>query len=178
MRKMTEEFLWAAFCGESKAHMKYAAYADKAAKEGKPNIAKLFRAISYAERVHATNHFKALKALKGTAENLQDAIAGESFEVEEMYPAYDAVAKLQDEHEAEHSIHYAIEAEKIHEQMYRDAKAHAEKDDDWEIGDVYICPNCGFTHIVSEKDPLPEVCPVCKWKKSTFKKFDGYEELV
>jgi len=176
MRKMTEEFLRAAFAGESQAHMKYAAFADEAHKAGLENVAKLFRAISYAERVHATNHLKALGDVKGTSDNLQAAIDGENFEVDEMYPAYDAVAKLQNEKDAEKSIHYALEAEKIHAAMYADAKKSADGGKDIAIGDVYICPNCGYTHI--DKGDLPSHCPVCGWKKATFKKFDGYDELV
>ena len=60
MRKMTEANLREAFSGESQAHMRYLIYADQAEKDGKPNVANLFRAIAYAEWVHATNHFKAL----------------------------------------------------------------------------------------------------------------------
>ena len=41
------------------------------------------------------------------------AIAGEIYEVEEMYPAYNAVAKLQGEKEAEITTHGALEAEKF-----------------------------------------------------------------
>ena len=178
MRKMTEQSLWAAFAGESQAHMKYAAFADEAHKAGLANVAKLFRAISYAERVHATNHLRALGGLKGTGDNLQTAIDGENFEVDEMYPAYDAVARLQGEKDAEKSIHYALEAEKIHAAMYADAKRSVDSGKDWAIADVYICPNCGYTHIVSADNPVPDFCPVCAWKKGTFKKFSGYEELV
>jgi rubrerythrin len=178
MHRMTEQFLWAAFSGESQAHMKYAAFADEAHGAGLENIAKLFRAISYAERVHATNHLKALGGLVGTGDNLQTAIDGENYEVDEMYPAYDAVARLQGEKDAEKSFHFAIEAEKIHAAMYADAKAEADRGKDWEIGDVYICPNCGYTHIVSADNPLPDYCPVCAWKKETFKGFTGYDELV
>ncbi|MCK4594303.1 rubrerythrin family protein [bacterium] len=176
MRKMTEEFLWASFAGESQAHMKYAAFADEAHKAGLKNVAKLFRAISYAERVHATNHLKALGGLKDTSDNLQAAIDGENFEVDEMYPAYDAVAKLQKEKDAEKSIHFALEAEKIHAAMYAEAKKAADSGKDFEIGDIYICPNCGYTHI--DQGDLPSHCPVCGWKQSTFKKFSGYDELV
>jgi len=44
-----------------------------------------------------------------------------------MYPAYDAIAKLQGEKGAERSIHYAIEAEKIHQGLYKEAKGEVEK---------------------------------------------------
>lgn len=55
---MTSEFLHSAYGGESMAHMRYLIWGDMAAKEGFPNVARLFRAISDAEQVHATNHFR------------------------------------------------------------------------------------------------------------------------
>jgi len=97
MRKMTEKSLREAFAGESQAHMKYLIFAEQAEKEGLHDVARLFRAISFAEQVHATNHFKALMELHKTSENLQSAWDGENFEIEEMYPAYNAIATLQNE---------------------------------------------------------------------------------
>ena len=49
MHEMTKANLEAAFAGESQAHMRYLAFAAAAEKEGWPNIARLFRAIAYAE---------------------------------------------------------------------------------------------------------------------------------
>ena len=167
MRKMTEANLKDAFAGESQAHMKYLAFAEKAEKEGKEKVAKLFRAIAYAEQVHATNHLRALSGIGNTVDNLETAIGGENFEVEEMYPAYDAVAKLQGEQDAIRSIHYAIEAEKIHASMYSDAKNTVQDGADISIESVYICPVCGFTVI----DDAPDFCPVCSVPKSKFKVF-------
>jgi len=66
MRPMTEGNLKAAFAGESQAHMRYLAFADKAEKEGKENTARLFRAIAYAEQVHAINHLRELAGIKDT----------------------------------------------------------------------------------------------------------------
>ena len=126
MRPMTEENLKAAFAGESQAHMHYLIFANQAEKEGKRNLARLFRAIAYAEQVHATNHYRELGLIGDSPSNLQHCIDGETFEVEEMYPAYDAVAKLQDESGAVRSMHFAIEAEKIHAGMYKEAKEKAE----------------------------------------------------
>ena len=76
MHKMTQANLEAAFAGESQAHVKYLIFADQAEKEGLPNVARLFRAISYAEQVHATNHFKTLGHVGKSEENLAAAIAG------------------------------------------------------------------------------------------------------
>ncbi len=100
MRKMTEENLQAAFAGESKAHMRYLAYAAQAEKDGKPNVARLFKAIAAAEVVHAHNHFRNLGMIGDTAENLQAGWDGENYEVEDMYPAYMAVAEMQKEKKA------------------------------------------------------------------------------
>jgi rubrerythrin len=158
MKAMTKKLLEEAFAGESMAHMKYLAFSDVAEKEGYKGIAKLFKAIAYAEEVHATNHAKALGLINSTKENLEEAMSGENFEVNEMYPAYDAVAKLQEEKSAQRSIHYAMEAEKIHEDMYKDALEDVKQSKDKEVDKVYVCPVCGFTAI---GDLDIEKCPVC-----------------
>jgi rubrerythrin len=167
MGQMTEKSLQEAFAGESQAHMKYLIFSEKAEKEGYPNIARLFKAIAYAEQVHATNHARQLGMIKDTAENLDTYVAAETYEVEEMYPAFMAIAKLQGEKGAELSMHYAIEAEKIHAELYGKAKQEVSKGKDLEISEVYICPVCGYTH---EGKP-PEKCPVCGVSSDKFKKF-------
>ena len=167
MRDMTEKSLNEAFAGESMAHMKYLIFSETAEKEGYPNISRLFKAIAYAEQIHATNHARNLGIIKETKDNLQTGIAGETFEVEEMYPAYDSIAKLQNEKNAQISIHYALEAEKIHAELYQKAKQTVENGKDADIDEIYICPVCGYTHIGKP----PERCPVCNAPKDKFKKF-------
>jgi rubrerythrin len=167
MKEMTKENLKDAFAGESQAHMKYLAFAAQAKREGKPNIARLFQAIAHAEQIHAINHLRELGGIGDTAANLEAAISGETFEVEEMYAAYLAVAEEQGEKGAKRSMTYALEAEKIHAEMYGDAKKAAEAGEDIEISQIYICPVCGFTHI---GEP-PDRCPVCNVKKDKFKAF-------
>jgi len=56
----TEQNLAEAFAGESQANRKYLAFAKKAAREGYPQAAKLFRAAAAAETVHAHAHLRAL----------------------------------------------------------------------------------------------------------------------
>jgi len=102
-----------------------------------------------------------------TVANLQAAIGGETFEVDEMYAAYLAVADTQQEKGAHRSMTYAMEAEKIHAEMYSDARETAESGKDISIGTVYICPVCGFTHV---GEP-PDRCPVCQAKKERFRGF-------
>jgi len=167
MKKMTETNLKDAYAGESQAHMKYLIFANKADDEGKPNVARLFRAIAFAEQVHATNHLKTLGDVGSSLDNLQTAIDGENFEVEEMYPAYDAVAKLQEEKGAIRSVHYAIEAEKIHAAMYTEVRQAVKEGKDADLGDVYICPVCGYT----AEGEAPNTCPICGVSKAKFVKF-------
>ena len=88
MKDMTKANVEAAFAGESQAHMKYAAFADIAEREKLPNVARVFRAASFAEQAHATNHLRALGGIGKTLANLEAAYAGETFEINEMYPAY------------------------------------------------------------------------------------------
>ncbi len=167
MKKMTEKNLSDAFAGESQAHMRYLAFADKAEQEGHKDVARLFRAIAYAEQVHATNHLKELGAVKSTEENLQAAREGENFEIEEMYPAYKAVAELQKEDGALRSINFALSAEKLHRELYDNAKKELAEKNDVKLDKIYICPVCGYT-VVGE---APEKCPVCGAPKEMFKEF-------
>lgn len=167
MKEMTRDNLKAAFAGESQAHMKYAAFADKAAKEGWPNVAKLFQAISYAEMVHATNHLRVLGGIEDSTANLAAAIAGENYEVDEMYPAFKAVADLQNEKKAWQSMHWAVEAEKGHAEMYAEAKGAVGAGKDIELDQVYVCGRCGWT---GSGEP-PDECPVCRAKKDLFRLF-------
>lgn len=167
MRPMTRENLKSAFAGESQAHMKYLIFADKAEDEGMKNVARLFRAIAYAERVHASNHLRALNGCGSTVENLGMAIDGETFEVEEMYPAYKSVAELQEEQKAVKSMNYALEAEKIHAALYTEAREVVKAGKDMEIGEINICEICGYT-VIGE---APDRCPICGVKRDKFKKF-------
>lgn len=175
MHPMTVTNLQSAFGGESMAHMRYLAWAELAEKEGFPNVARLFRAVSRAEQAHATGHFKAMKDEDGpasvvagggfgftnTSEALEGAIEGETFEINEMYPAYLEVAKMQGEKAAVRSMEFAEAAEKIHAAMYTEAKEAVDHGSDYEIGTIQICPVCGHTMV---GDHPPEKCPVCSAK--------------
>jgi len=167
MRQMTKDNLKAAFAGESQAHMKYTIFAEKAEKDGYPEVARLFRAIAYAERVHATNHLRELGGIEDTAANLETAYSGENYENTEMYPAFDAVAKLQEEKGAIRTIHYALEAEKIHETMYVEARESVLAGKDIASAPVLVCPICGHT-VIGE---APDRCPICGVRKDRYVEF-------
>lgn len=162
MSKTTDN-LKAAFAGESQASRKYLAFARKADEEGHPQVAKLFRAAAAAETVHAYNHLKALGGIQSTAENLQQAIAGENYEVVSMYPPMIAEAEGEEDARAARSFKWAYEVEKVHEELYR--KAFDSLDKEASTADYYVCPFCGYTH----EGPLEGKCPVCG---APFEKFE------
>ncbi len=152
----TKENLEAAFAGESQANQKYRAFAAKAEKEGFVNIAKLFRTTAEAEKIHAEGHLKALDKVNSTVENLKEAIAGETYEFEEMYPPMLEQAEAEN-HKAKKMFKWAVEAEAIHAKLYSLALKAAEEGKDLEVSNFYLCPVCG--HI--EFGEAPDKCPIC-----------------
>ncbi len=181
MHKTTAANLRNAHGGESMAHQRYLIWGDRAVTEGFPNVARLFRAISAAETVHAFNHFRELRdspgdflcasmavfGLDGTSQNLQGAIDGETYESEEMYPTYLETAKYQGEKGAQVSFHYALSAEKEHAALFKKAKKAVDGGADMKLGPVHICPICGWT----AHGDAPDVCPICGARKDKFQTF-------
>jgi rubrerythrin len=161
----TEKNLKDAFAGESQANRKYLAFAEKADKEGYPAVAKLFRAAAAAETIHAHTHLRALQGIHGTAENLKEAIGGETYEFKSMYPPMIHAAKEEKNSAAERSFTYANEVEKVHAALYQKALDNLENP---KAVDYYVCNVCGYT---CEKE-APDECPVCKAKKKAFFKVD------
>lgn len=160
----TYDDLMAAFAGESQANRKYLAYAKKADDDGFPQVARLFRAVAHAETIHALNHFRRAGEVRTTEENIRAAMAGEHYENTEMYPAFMKDAEAEENQLALKSFHWANEAEKVHEILYKEALETLDKPG--EEYDYYICPVCGYTH----KRTAPDKCPVCGVPASRFEK--------
>ena len=158
--------LKAAFAGESQANRRYLAFAKKADEAGFPQIAKLFRAAAAAETIHAHNHLRAMDGIKGTAENLEVAIAGENYEVVTMYPTMLAEAQTEGDKRAAQSFNYALQTEKIHETLYRKAAELFGKGKDMPETEYYVCQVCGFTH----EGKMEGRCPVCNTPGEKFEK--------
>jgi rubrerythrin len=160
----TNDNLQAAFAGESQANRKYLAFAQKAEKEGFTQVAKLFRAVADAETIHAHSHLRVLDGVKGTAENLGEAISGEFHEFTEMYPGFIGTAEAEGNKKAVRSMTNAMEVEKTHHNLFQQALAAVESGQDLEDLQIYVCPVCGHTEIGTP----PENCPVCNVKKDKF----------
>ena len=154
-----------AFAGESQANRRYLAFAEKADRDGYPQVARLFRAAAEAETVHALNHLRALKAIQATAENLKEAIAGEVAEFQQMYPRMIADSQAEGHKDAERTFTFANDVEKIHAALFKKALETMEKK---ELVDIFVCSVCGYT----VEGEVPDNCPICKAVKKLFRRIE------
>ena len=152
----TQENLAVAFAGESQANRKYLAFAQAAEKEGYAQIARLFRAAADAETIHAHAHLRNMGGVGTTLENLEAAVAGETYEYTEMYPPMVEQAKVEG-HRARTMLGFANQAEKVHARLFGEALAALRAGKDLSRMDVYLCPACGDV----EFGEPPEKCPIC-----------------
>ncbi|MDR1651272.1 MAG: rubrerythrin family protein [Synergistaceae bacterium] len=160
----TQDNLMAAFAGESQANRKYTAFAAAAEKEGFKDAARLFKAAAEAENTHAVAELKLAGKLGDTKANLAAAIEGETYEFTTMYPDFEGTAKQEGQSAAEKAFILAKEAEKVHAKLYREALENLGRD----TGEAYyLCPVCGYI----EKGGAPDICPICKAKGVSFKKY-------
>ncbi|QRN84806.1 rubrerythrin family protein [Clostridia bacterium] len=149
----TLDNLMEAFAGESQANRKYLAYSKKAEKEGNINAAKLFKAASDAETLHALKHFEVAGKISSTADNLKDAVVGETHEYKEMYPGFVKEAEAAGNKAAVRSFTYAMKAEEVHAKLYQEALDNL---DQTEEVFYYLCPVCGNIERFR-----PEKCRLC-----------------
>jgi rubrerythrin len=164
----TSDNLQAAFAGESQASRKYLYFAEKADEEGYEQIARLFRAASDAETVHARNHLNVMKGIKSTADNLKTAIGGENYEFTKMYPDFMKQAEAEGNSEANNTFYLANKVEQVHHSLYQTALGMLEKGQASTEKPMYVCQHCGNT---VEGEP-PDKCPVCGRPKNMFKRVD------
>jgi rubrerythrin len=161
----SDENLKEAFAGESQANRKYLAFAKKADQEGYKQVAKLFRAAAEAETVHAHAHLRVAGGIKSTKENLGEALNGESFEFQQMYPKMIEEAKAEGNKAATMTFDYANQVEKVHAGLYKKAIDDLGKNEETEY---HVCQVCGMT----VEGDAPDKCPVCGAPKASFKKVD------
>lgn len=174
----TLECMLAAHNGESNAHARYLAFAEKADAEGYTQVASLFRAAARAEQVHADEHARVIARLGGSAEakietpdvkstreNLEAALQGERYERDTMYPEFLRIARTEGQKEAVRALNFAKTAENEHAKFYAEALADLES---WKGGTrtFYVCTVCGYTALA-----LPEnKCVSCFQPKEKYVK--------
>ena len=164
----TDQDLKDAFAGESQANRKYLAFSKKAEQEGHRRAARMFRAAAAAETVHAHNHLRELGAVRSTRENLLEAITGESYEFQKMYPQMIDDARTEGREGALRSFLYANEVEQVHATLYKKVLDSLERDKGREVEDFHVCQVCGYT----VEGEAPDECPVCKSRKQAFSRVE------
>ncbi len=161
----TSENLATAFAGESQANRKYLAFALAAEHELRPQIAKLFRAAAEAETIHALAHLANMGGVGTTLQNLEAAVAGETYEFTEMYPPMVAQADVEG-HKAKKALGYAEGAERVHARLFQQALDAIRAGKDLSQMEVYICPTCGNLEFGVPTDK----CPICGEAAHWYKK--------
>lgn len=177
--EQTIKNLKAAFDGESTASAKYEIYAQKACQDSMYNVAKLFKAASIAEGIHAENLKKVLIELgstdtvanigviepKSTLENIQDAINGEKYEVDTMYPEFITVAEKENCNKAVVVYRWALDTEAKHHAFYTAALEKAATDEASLPSVYFVCPKCGNTFTDTE---IEDPCSFCMTARAAY----------
>ncbi len=159
-----EKSLREAFAGESKAHVRNMAFAKKAEQDEFPQIAKLFKAVAEAERVHAAEYLKYLEGVIGdTEDNLKAAFENEIKANTQIYPQLIKEAFGLKREDVAWSFSRARDVEERHAALYKDALAAMVTDRE---PDYSVCGVCGY---VFDGEP-PDLCPVCGADKKSFKR--------
>ncbi len=164
----TEDNLQTAFGGESQANRRYLFFADKADKEGHPQIARLFRAAAEAETVHARNHFNAMDGVGATRDNLNTGVIGEHREFTRMYPPFIEQSRIDQYQRAERTFDLANQVEEIHYDLFQAALKALDAGEQVADEAYFVCQVCGNTVAVA----APEKCPVCGAPAGSFRQVD------
>lgn len=164
-----------AFAGESQARNKYEYYAKVAQKEGYRDIAAHFQRAANNEKEHAklelALHNRLLndsdESWGNTIANLEDAIAGESYENLTMYPEFAEIAKEEGYNEAARLFKAIGAVEVEHEKMYQELLARLKDGHEFasDEDEVWICEVCGHVHYGKK---APAKCPVCAHPQEYF----------
>jgi rubrerythrin len=163
MAEKTEKNLALAFAGESKAAARNEAFARKADMEDYKQIARLFRAVSEAESVHARRFLFLMRGKIGsTEENLEKAFQSEIRANVDEYPKLIRDADEEGEKGALKAFLQARDVETGHAALYKKAMNDMLAD---RRTDYYVCQTCGY---INEDHP-PEKCPVCGAVPNRFK---------
>jgi rubrerythrin len=175
----TLDNLQTGFNGESNAHARYLAFAEKADQEGYGQVASLFRVAAKAEDVHAANHAAVIKKMggtpqakidapvvKSTKENLEAAIKGESYERDTMYPEFLKQARAEGYRDAVQTFNYAKTAEGEHAKLNTEALNNLPRLKGSKAKDYFVCTVCGYT---TSKLGFSK-CPSCFTHKDKYEK--------
>ncbi len=169
----TEKNLLQAFAGESQARNRYTYFSSQAKKEGYEQISWIFADTADNEKEHAKRFFSFLEGgdvtinatfpagvVGTTAQNLEEAAAGERMEWGTIYPDFADVADKEGFPEIAKVFRMIAIAETSHEKRYLALLENIKKNKVFKRdGKVkWRCRNCGYVH---EGPEAPDTCPAC-----------------
>ncbi|MGD8847301.1 MAG: rubrerythrin family protein [Desulfobacteraceae bacterium] len=158
----TVDNLMKMFTSGSESHIRYRVFAEAADKEGKPNAAKVLRAVATAKMFHALSHLRAANVTETADENLKLALEEESYDYKNAYPPMVQDAVRDDAINARHSLEYGMSIGPIIAKLINKAIGNPDAD---ESGAYYVCPVCGNI----EYGKPPAKCPFCGVDAKDFK---------
>jgi rubrerythrin len=155
----------AVYEGEAKAALRLKAYATKADQEGLPQIAKLFRVISFSEEIHGQRALRMLQEIKDTETNLRKSFHSETHIAGVAYKDFLAQAQKAGDNAAFKIFSQSRDVEDGHAQLYKYALDHllAARETNY-----FVCQVCGYVADGS----CPEICPVCSAPQNQFVEFN------
>ncbi|MCK9229113.1 MAG: rubrerythrin family protein [Syntrophales bacterium] len=160
-----KEALKRAFDGEAKAVLRLKVYAEKADKEGYPQIGRLFRVIAASEAIHGTRALKLLREIRSTEENLAASFESEESVAQVAYSEFIKKAQEAGDKTAALYFTHSRDVEETHARLYKDALNAMASDHETLY---YICDLCGYV----AEGGVPDACPVCGAPQQRFFEFD------
>ena len=178
---LTAKNLKTAFEAETLRSKKYSKFAEVAEKEGKGQIALLFRGASQAQMNQrkfdaltledfgvAPGEPETVEIKTGdTASNIE-MLLGETELKARRYASFEDQAKEDKNLGAERSFAHARKADEHNAPFFKDALDALKADKEIEQVEYYICPVCGYMNI----GPMSMACPVCRTPASLFTKVE------
>jgi rubrerythrin len=152
------------YSAEAQIGRKYTAFAEKAAEEGYPQAARLFRAVARAEDVHARLVLAAMKIVKSTRENLQASADFENYVAQDVLPG--SLQRASDQADGAMAVTFrrCLGASKTHAVLFTAAGEQLRSGKDLAAGELAVCLECG--NVLS--GAIPDRCPVCGGERAGF----------
>lgn len=158
-----EKLVREAFAGEAKASARNSAFAKVADREDLPQVARLFRAVADAERIHAAEYLKYLEGVVGDSEeNLKAAFENEIRAKNDIYPPFIKQATEAKREDLAWSFSRARDVEAQHADLYKETLSALVREEDVTY---HVCQVCGNVFVSNP----PDFCPICAARKSEFK---------
>lgn len=177
----TEKNILTAFAGESQARNRYTYFASQAKKDGFVQISAVFEETADQEKEHAKRLFKFLEGgeveitgafpagvIGSTAENLREAVGGESHENTVMYPEFAETAEEEGFRVIAAAFRAIGRAEVGHQKRYETLLGHLENGTVFERDEevIWRCRNCGY--MTDPQTGAPNKCPACDHPQAHF----------